>query len=197
MSDINNCQYCGRSYDYWDSNKAGTDYAGRFCSPKCNYEALRTGSFKPSSSSSSRSSGGAGGCALIFGIIGSVFVLSLLMGVIQFLGFVFNHPDSNMDVKKRSQSSNQGYKASCGDNDPNGSSLSWYPVFVNKADQNTLNYIRQNYCGDAFIKYRESANRESIQVASFLDYSKADDFAKSMIRDSQINSGEVGEATQN
>lgn len=175
------CKWCQRTYYTWSPEQVLALNFGSYdyCSTRCKTEAEQYRESKKSQS-----------------IIGSVFVLGLLMGVIQFLGFVFNHPDSNMDVKRQSQSSNQGYKTSCGDNDPNGSSLSWYSVFVNKTDQNTLNYIRQNYCGDAFIKYRESANRESIQVASFLDYSKADDFAKSMIRDSQINSGEVGEATQ-
>lgn len=189
MSDIHKCQYCGRSYDYWDSNKAGTEYSGRFCSTKCNYEARSTGSFTPSSSSSSRS--------MSDGAAAGGFLLSLIpiLLIIQFFRYISDHP--NHPTYNQSQSSNQGYKASCGDNNPNGSSLSWYPVFVNKTDQNTLNYIRQNYCGDAFVKYRESANRKSIQVGSFLDYSKADSFAKAMIRDPKINSGEVGEATQN
>jgi hypothetical protein len=188
MSDINKCQYCGRSYDYWDSNKAGTEYAGRFCSPKCNYEARSTGTFTPSSSSRSRSSNSSDS----LGCLSTIVVIFLVIGLISTLS-----NQNNSTVNQQSQSSNQIYKASCGDNNPNGSSLSWHPVFVNKTDQNTLNYIRQNYCGDAFVKYRESANRKSIQGASFLDYSKADSFAKAMIRDPKINSGEVGEATQN
>jgi len=180
MSDIyytRKCQYCGRSYDYRDSDKAGTEYEGLFCSPKCNYESRRTGAFTPISSSSSRSSGGADGC------LGLLSLIPILL-IIWFFRYVSDHYSSpNYPNKAVSKGVNQGSKVSTPPR---------HIVFVNKTDQKTLNYIRQNYSGDAFIKYRESVNRESIQVASFLDYSKADSFAKTMIRDPKINSGEVG-----
>lgn len=79
----------------------------------------------------------------------------------------------------------------CGDKDPGGVNT-WYPVFVNRMDESTFNYIKQTYCRDAFIKYRSSVNRQSIQIASFLSQSKADKLARAMIRDPKINSGEVG-----
>jgi hypothetical protein len=79
----------------------------------------------------------------------------------------------------------------CGDNNPDGEQQ-FYPVFVNKTDDLTLQYIRENYCNDAFIKYRESLDIQSIQVASFLTYSQAEEFSKIMIDDPKVNNCEVG-----
>jgi hypothetical protein len=87
-------------------------------------------------------------------------------------------------------------RPTCGDDNPAGIQ-NFYPVFVNKTDQNTLDYIKQNYCGDAFVRTRISSGRRVIQVVSFLDKDKAYDFAKTLLRDSTINSAEVGEPTQN
>jgi predicted RNA-binding Zn-ribbon protein involved in translation (DUF1610 family) len=83
----------------------------------------------------------------------------------------------------------------CGDKDPGGINT-WYPVFVNRIDESTFNYIKQTYCRDALIKYRSSVDRQSIQVASFLNNSKANQFANKMLRDRKINSGEVGSPDQ-
>ena len=83
----------------------------------------------------------------------------------------------------------------CGDKPPGGVKT-WYPVFVNRTDESTLKYIQQTYCRDAFIVYRESVGRESIQVASFLNKSKADQYAKTMIREPKIKSGEIGSPIQ-
>lgn len=73
----------------------------------------------------------------------------------------------------------------------------FYPVFVNKNDKETLGYIQQNYCSDAFIKPRKLTKRKAIQVASFLNKDTALKFARIMIQDQKISSGEVAEPTLN
>lgn len=85
--------------------------------------------------------------------------------------------------------------AQCGDKPPGGVKT-WYPVFVNRTDESTFQYIQQTYCRDAFLVYRESLDRQSIQVASFLNKSTADQFAKTLLREPKINSGEVGSPIQ-
>ena len=78
---------------------------------------------------------------------------------------------------------------SCGDKDPGGAN-SWHPVYVRDTVEN-LNRIKANYCRDAILKYREEKGIQSIQVASFLNRTKAQEFADLMLR--AIGSGEVGE----
>lgn len=82
----------------------------------------------------------------------------------------------------------------CGSENPPGEQ-NFYPVFVNQIDDYTLRYIQRKYCNDAFIKYRESVERKSIQVASFRNKSQAQELAQLMLDDRQINSGEVGAPT--
>lgn len=77
---------------------------------------------------------------------------------------------------------------SCGDKDPGGAN-SWYPVYVINTPEN-LNQIKTNYCRDAILKYRKQAKIQSIQVASFLNRTKAQEFADLMQK--EIGSGEVG-----
>ena len=77
---------------------------------------------------------------------------------------------------------------SCGDKDPGGTNL-WYPVYVRNTAKN-LNKVKANYCGDAILKYREARGITSIQVASFLNQAKAQEFANLMRN--AIGSGEVG-----
>ena len=77
----------------------------------------------------------------------------------------------------------------CGDKDPGGAN-SWYPVYVQDTPEN-LNRIKAYYCRDAIPKYREEKAIQSIQVASFLNQKKAQEFADLMLR--AIGSGEVGE----
>jgi hypothetical protein len=88
------------------------------------------------------------------------------------------------------------FQKTCGDSNPPGLQ-DFYPVFVNKVDQSTFNYIRRSYCGDAFIVTRKSKTMKSIQVASFLSMKKATEFAKAMDRDSKINHVEVGTSGKN
>ena len=80
---------------------------------------------------------------------------------------------------------------SCGDNDPGGANT-WYPVYVDDTPEN-LSTIRSYYCQDAIRKYRQQKQIHSIQVASFINESKAEQFASLM--QEKVGSGEVGEPT--
>ncbi|MEB3119655.1 MAG: hypothetical protein VKL41_00345 [Snowella sp.] len=81
--------------------------------------------------------------------------------------------------------------SSCGDLDPGGKNA-WYPVFITNSQAN-LFLVRRDYCQDAFPKYRKEKGITSIQVASFLDPQKAEQFAQIM-RD-RIDNAEVGQPT--
>jgi len=72
---------------------------------------------------------------------------------------------------------------SCGDK--SSSNGSWWPVFINNGNLNTL---RNKYCGDAISVYRENIGVPAVQLASFSSYEKAAAF-------SVIVGGEVGELT--
>lgn len=61
---------------------------------------------------------------------------------------------------------------SCGDKDPGGTNI-WYGVYVDDMPEN-LNIIRSNYCQDAIRKYRQQEQIYSIQVASFINESEAE-----------------------
>jgi len=80
----------------------------------------------------------------------------------------------------------------CGDKDIEGKQR-FYPVFVNSINVKTLDYIRQEYCHNASIQLKALSENQAIQVASFHNKTTAFDFAKIMIEDPQIGSGEVGE----
>lgn len=79
--------------------------------------------------------------------------------------------------------------ASCGDKDLGGSNT-WYPVFIKNSEQNFIS-VRRNFCQDSIRKYRQDRQRTSIQVASFTNKSKAEEFAKLM--QNKLGSGEIGE----
>ncbi|GEM_PF-5100823 len=69
MADREVCKSCGRTYDEFESHRAGTRNNSDYCSPKCENDA-RAGGYGEQSSSSSSSSGGCGGAiGTIFGII--------------------------------------------------------------------------------------------------------------------------------
>lgn len=51
MSSIRTCQWCGRLYDKSISDSAGTDSYITFCCPRCENEAISSGSYEPSSKS--------------------------------------------------------------------------------------------------------------------------------------------------
>ena len=111
---------------------------------------------------------------------------------------VKNHtPQQQANTSTRSQKPQWDFPLpSCGDENPPGEQR-FYPVFVNKTDSQTLNYIRSNYCGDAFVIYREKFDKKSIQVVSFLNKDEAVRFAQIMLEDNRIRSGEVGEVHWN
>jgi hypothetical protein len=81
--------------------------------------------------------------------------------------------------------------SSCGDLDPGGKNA-WYPVFITNSQAN-LFLVRRDYCRDAFPKYRKEKGITSIQVASFLDPQKAEQFAQ--IMKDRIDNAEVGQPT--
>ncbi|MGB8702900.1 MAG: serine/threonine protein kinase [Thermosynechococcaceae cyanobacterium] len=74
-------------------------------------------------------------------------------------------------------------QASCGD--ANDSGTTWYPVFINNAD---LEQVRRDDCQDAIAKVREDGT-PAVQVASFTDEQRANDFAQKV-------GGEVGKPYQ-
>jgi serine/threonine protein kinase len=86
-------------------------------------------------------------------------------------------------------------RAECGDLNPQGDQL-FYPVFVNRTDDSVIDYIRSNYCGDAYLMTRKDSNQKAIQVASFQSKEKADEFSQIMLRDPMINSSEIGSPSQ-
>ena len=79
--------------------------------------------------------------------------------------------------------------ASCGDRDPGGTNT-WYPVFIKNTEHN-FNEVRDRFCRDAIRKYREYRQSTSIQVASFTDRDKAEEFA--LILKINLGTGEVGQ----
>lgn len=79
----------------------------------------------------------------------------------------------------------------CGDSDSDGNNT-WYPVYVDYSEE-TLEQIRQNYCGDAIKNWREEEQKDSIQVGSFLTSEDAEEFARIMVQ--EVGSGEVGTPT--
>ena len=78
---------------------------------------------------------------------------------------------------------------SCGDRDPGGSNT-WYPVFIKDTEHN-FNQVRDRFCRDAIRKYREDRQSTSIQVASFTNKAKAEEFAS--ILEINLGTGEVGQ----
>ena len=83
-------------------------------------------------------------------------------------------------------------RSRCGDTNYSGLQ-NFYPVYVNRTDTTTLKYLKQNYCRDAYISIRKNSGKRSIQVASFSDRAKAFAFARIMLDDPKVKSGEVGE----
>jgi hypothetical protein len=86
-------------------------------------------------------------------------------------------------------------RSECGDSNPPGLQ-DFYPVYVNRTDSNTLNYIKNKYCRDADLITRKPVNRQSIQVASFRSKKRAIEFSQIMLQDPSINSAEVGSPSQ-
>jgi len=75
-------------------------------------------------------------------------------------------------------------KATCGDK-PSGEKDTWYPVFVDGGDLET---IRRNFCADATSTVRKDSQVQSVQVGSFTNRNRASLFAKAV-------GGDVGQPT--
>jgi hypothetical protein len=147
--------------------------------------------------------------------VSTIALLLLVIGIKFFFGFVqkeisdFSAYQNKVSQKKKSSkssSSSRGVKeqsrstkkynwkfpkSACGDRNPPGEQ-NFYPVYVNKVDSKTLNYIKRNYCKDAYLLVRKDSSKKSVQVASFAIKDKAFEFAQIMINDPNIDSGEVG-----
>lgn len=67
-------------------------------------------------------------------------------------------------------------KATCGDK-PSGEKDTWYPVFVDRGDLET---IRRNFCADATSTVRKDSQVQSVQLASFISRDRASLFAKAV-----------------
>ena len=108
---------------------------------------------------------------------------------------VVNNSASNISNSSHFVSNSYNWRfprSRCGDTNYSGLQ-NFYPVYVNRTDVNTLKYLKQNYCRDAFILTRKKSNRRSIQVASFSDRNKAFAFERILLNDSRVKSAEVGE----
>lgn len=84
--------------------------------------------------------------------------------------------------------------ASCGNPLPKSDEdypISFYPVFIDHSEAN-LEKIKSEFCRDSFPKRRES-DKLFIQVSSFTDRAKAQDFADFLAE--TFGSAEVGQAT--
>ncbi len=89
-------------------------------------------------------------------------------------------------------------KAGCGDEMPTDKktdTVKLYPVFVDYSDSN-LKTIKTNYCGDALkITTKDQGKKYVIQVASFTDEKRVNQFKEFLARKLGSTSVEVGEAT--
>jgi hypothetical protein len=75
-------------------------------------------------------------------------------------------------------------KASCGGK-PTGGNDTWYPVFVDGGDLDT---IRQQFCADAVATVRKDTKVPTVQLASFVSRDQAVEFANAV-------GGDVGQPT--
>lgn len=88
-------------------------------------------------------------------------------------------------------------KASCGDTMPTDrktDTVKLYPVFVDYSDSN-LQTIKTNYCRDALKITTKDKGKYVIQVASFTDEKRVNQFKEFLARKLGSTSVEVGEAT--
>jgi hypothetical protein len=84
-------------------------------------------------------------------------------------------------------------RSSCGDPMPYNLAefpVTYYPIYTDYSAEN-LQIIKNNFCRDAYKMTRKNTGKFSIQVASFRDYQKAEQFRDFLIR--EVGSGEMGE----
>lgn len=84
--------------------------------------------------------------------------------------------------------------AECGGSNVPSNQL-WYPVWIDKVDEMTLNYIRERYCSKSFL-LQVDPSKQVIQVASFHEYAKAESLAKMLENDPKVGNGKVGIVTR-
>ncbi len=110
-------------------------------------------------------------------------------------------PDSNpLPLNPTSTNSSNEFdkvqfpQASCGDSRPtdSASSIEFYPVFI-EYSQSNLQTVKSNFCADAYRTNRKDTGAVAIQVASFINGSRAELFSDFMNR--KLGSGEVGPPT--
>jgi hypothetical protein len=77
--------------------------------------------------------------------------------------------------------------------DPRAYPVNLYPVFIAYSDA-SLQAIKTRFCADAYPKFREKKNIESVQVGSFLSINKANLFRDFLIKN-RFSGVEVGEPT--
>ncbi|MBE9128512.1 MULTISPECIES: hypothetical protein [unclassified Coleofasciculus] len=86
-------------------------------------------------------------------------------------------------------------KESCGDSlpeDPDAYPVEFYPVFIDYSESN-LESVQSQFCRDSLKIYRESLDKEYIQVSSFIGRERANQF-KEFIQSEFVNV-EIGEAS--
>jgi len=113
-------------------------------------------------------------------------------------GSSVNPSTSNSNPSNQSQRSfsrSDFPKAVCGDGlptDPSAYPVSLYSVRVPDTDANLSKAI-SDFCRDAFRKIAKDTGEEVVQIASFIDQQKAQDFAK--LLNSEMNGAVVGAPT--
>ncbi len=86
-------------------------------------------------------------------------------------------------------------KESCGDSlpeNPDAYPVEFYPVFIDYSESN-LESVQSQFCRDSLKIYRESLDKEYIQVSSFIGRERANQF-KEFIQSEFVNV-EIGEAS--
>ncbi|WP_427162379.1 hypothetical protein ACQFX9_12950 [Aliinostoc sp. HNIBRCY26] len=84
-------------------------------------------------------------------------------------------------------------RASCGDvppTDPSAYPLDFHPVSIDFSESN-LTEVKNNFCRDAYALTKQPSGRKVIQVASFDNPKKAEEFRTLM--ESKFGSGEIGQ----
>ncbi len=101
---------------------------------------------------------------------------------------VLTETESSLQTTKVSTATFQFPMDSCGDQNPGGTNT-WYPVYVDYSEEN-ISIVKTRYCRDALPLYKKEIAKQKIQVASFINNSKADELAR--LLKIELGSGEVG-----
>ncbi|NET09495.1 MAG: hypothetical protein F6K16_33280, partial [Symploca sp. SIO2B6] len=105
-------------------------------------------------------------------------------------------PESEVNIEQLKQEFGFNFPSNeCGDPLPKNKDafpVNFYPVFI-KYSENNLKDVRQEFCRDAYDKYRDGKEDKYIQISSFTSRKKAEAFAD--IMQNRFGSGEIGEPT--